>query len=162
MAFEVRTATYVVPNRTMAAYVEGNRKDNRNSCIVLGFWGDMIVSPFFTLGVDTSSEPEKTKLFRIKNKHHMHISQHIAEFNSYASVYQLERLEEYHLNWDKEDKIKTEDTKKEMEALKKKKEMESIKEEEVVEEEMEEMEEGGKEAKQVKEIEKSRGKGGER
>lgn len=65
VAFDIRTNTYVVPNRTMSAYVDGHRKGTYDSCIVLGFWGDIILSPFFTMGIKCDVEPDSTKLFRV-------------------------------------------------------------------------------------------------
>lgn len=143
VAFEIRTASYVYPNRTMSAFVDGHRKRTRDSCIVLGYWGDVIIGPFITTGIDTDSHPEKEKLFRKRNHHYLHISQHVAEFNCYNMCYKLEKLEEYHLNWEEEDEIKKNEAKKNYE---KKQQLEEIKEE------GEDTEEG----KQVKEIEKNR------
>lgn len=35
--------------------------------MVRGYWGDIIVSPYIALGVETDYEPEKTKLFKVAN-----------------------------------------------------------------------------------------------
>ena len=81
------------------------------------------MSPFFTMGISTDVEPEKEKLFRTRNNHNLHISQHVAEFNGYQMIYKLEKLEDYHLKWEEEDKIKmkeTEEERKKQAELKKK------------------------------------------
>ena len=55
-AFETRFSTYIKSNKTMSSYVEGNRKfrdDNHLSgmrCMVRGFWGDIVNSPFLSFG----------------------------------------------------------------------------------------------------------------
>ncbi len=43
------------------------KKITRDSCLVRGYWGDIIVSPFISFGVETDYEPEKTKLFKVTN-----------------------------------------------------------------------------------------------
>jgi len=145
----------------MSAYVDGNRKTTKDSCIVLGFWGDVVLSPFFTLGVKTDSCPEREKLFRVRNKHHIHISQHVAEFNCYNTIYTLEKLENYHLDWDEEDKIKAQETDEEIAKLQAKKEgkLESIKEQ--PEEEDDNLNDTA-EQKEIKKIERDRKVAGDR
>jgi Domain of unknown function (DUF4471) len=103
VGFEIRTNTYVAPNRTMSSFVDGHRKGTYDSCIVLGFWGDVIIGPYFTMGVHCDTEPDKTNLFRKRNEQFLHISQHVAEYNGYAMMYKLEKLQDYHLNWEVED-----------------------------------------------------------
>ena len=55
-AFETRFSTYIKSNRTMSSYIEGNRKfkdDNHlagERCMVRGFWGDIVNSPFLSFG----------------------------------------------------------------------------------------------------------------
>ena len=140
----------------MSGFVDGHRKTNRNSCIVLGYWGDIILSPYMTMGVATDSEPEKTKLFRKRNLQFLHLSQHVAEFNAYSMIYILERMEEYHLDWEGEDQKKKDEAKKRYEEKKaKEKTLEVIEE---VEGGNEEEDEEGKtpETKEVEKIEKAR------
>ena len=84
-------------------------------------------------------------------------------------IYKLEKLEDYHLKWDEEDKIKMKETEEERKKQaelkkKKKKEMDIIEEKPGEEEEEEEKEDkdATKEQKMVKKIEKERGGGSER
>jgi len=71
-AFETRFSTYIKSNRTMSSYIEGNRKfkdDNHlagERCMVRGFWGDIVNSPFLSFGVDCDVEPGQTELFKKK------------------------------------------------------------------------------------------------
>jgi dynein assembly factor 3 len=67
VAFETRFATYIESNRTMGSYLPGKKKLTRESCLVRGYWGDIIVSPYIAMGVETDYEPEKTKLFKVAN-----------------------------------------------------------------------------------------------
>lgn len=86
---------------------------------------------------------------------HLHICQHVAEFNCYSMVYKLEKMEDYHLDWEGEDTKKKEEAKlrhEEEERLKKQKaelEAKAKKEEEQVSEE----------SQQVNEIERQRAGG---
>lgn len=56
MAFEQRFSTYTQPNRTLASYVPGKKKQERTSCVVRGYWGDMMISPYIAMGIDTNSK----------------------------------------------------------------------------------------------------------
>ena len=67
IAFEQRFSTYIESNRTLASYMPGKKKITRESCLVRGYWGDIIVSPYVSFGVETDYEPEKTKLFKVAN-----------------------------------------------------------------------------------------------
>lgn len=51
LAFEQRFSTYTQPNRTLASYVPGKKKQQRTSCVVRGYWGDMIISPYIAMGI---------------------------------------------------------------------------------------------------------------
>lgn len=56
LAFEQRFSTYTEPNRTLASYVSGRKKQERTSCLVRGYWGDMMISPYIAMGTDTNSK----------------------------------------------------------------------------------------------------------
>jgi dynein assembly factor 3 len=51
LAFEQRFSTYCQPNRTLASYAEGKRKESKTTCLVRGYWGDITISPYVALGV---------------------------------------------------------------------------------------------------------------
>mmetsp|Transcript_10524 Transcript_10524/g.20225 ORF Transcript_10524/g.20225 Transcript_10524/m.20225 type:complete len:289 (-) Transcript_10524:11-877(-) len=52
VAFEVRLARYTVANRTLSGYQEGRKKTTRDSCLVRGYWGDIVMSPYWAFGID--------------------------------------------------------------------------------------------------------------
>ena len=56
-------ATYNIPNRTLSSYAKGKKKKSGDSCLVRGYWGDIIVSPFFSFGTEVEVSPEKEKFF---------------------------------------------------------------------------------------------------
>ncbi len=43
------------------------KKTDRTSCLVKGFWGDIMISPHVAFGTETDYEPEKMLLFKIAN-----------------------------------------------------------------------------------------------
>ena len=53
LAFENRFSTYVEPNRTLSSYAPGRKKQEKTSCLVRGYWGDMVTSPYISMGVHT-------------------------------------------------------------------------------------------------------------
>jgi dynein assembly factor 3 len=54
-------ATYNVPNRTLSSYAKGKKKLSGDSCLVRGYWGDIVISPFFAFGAEVDIMPEKEK-----------------------------------------------------------------------------------------------------
>lgn len=67
IAFESRFSSYPTANRTLASYLPGRDKKTKDSLLVRGFWGDVVISPYFAFGVKCDVEPEKTELFRVRN-----------------------------------------------------------------------------------------------
>jgi len=55
-AYEFRLSSVSQPNRTMSSYVEGKKKGSWDSCLVWGFWGDIINSPYIALGIYIEDE----------------------------------------------------------------------------------------------------------
>jgi dynein assembly factor 3 len=55
LAFEQRFSSYTQPNRTLASYIPGRKKVERTSCLVRGYWGDIVVSPYVGMGVESNS-----------------------------------------------------------------------------------------------------------
>jgi len=45
----------------MSSYVEGKKKRTRDSCLVRGFWGDIINSPYIALGIYVENEEDRVK-----------------------------------------------------------------------------------------------------
>lgn len=52
----------------MGSYLPGKRKLTYENVAVRGYWGDIVVSPFLTMGVECDEEPENEKLFKIANR----------------------------------------------------------------------------------------------
>jgi dynein assembly factor 3 len=52
----------------MSSYLPGKKQNTRESCLVRGYWGDILLSPYIAFGVDTDIQPEKERLFKICNK----------------------------------------------------------------------------------------------
>lgn len=121
-AFETRFSTYIIANRTMGAFVRGNRrwKDDHHlggeKCLVRGFWGDIVNSPFWSFGIETDSVPEKEKLLKTTNYQNDYLSMHIAEFNVHNIIQRLEKGTDYHINFEKEAK-KEEPIKKDLQEI---------------------------------------------
>jgi dynein assembly factor 3 len=57
----------------MASYLPAKHKGhkdilkNNTSCMVRGFWGDILVSPYISYGAETTYEPERTWMFKTVN-----------------------------------------------------------------------------------------------
>ncbi len=56
LTFETRLATGSVPNRTMSSFVNGKTKKGRDSCVVRGFWGDIVNSPLISFGQEINNK----------------------------------------------------------------------------------------------------------
>lgn len=65
VAYESGFSSYVCPNRTMSSYIPGKNKKEYTSCMVRGFWGDIVVSPYIGFGIECDYED---LLFKIANK----------------------------------------------------------------------------------------------
>ena len=61
LCFEARMATYNIPNKTLSSYAKGKKKRTGDSCLVRGYLGDIVISPFFAFGAEIDSIPEKDK-----------------------------------------------------------------------------------------------------
>ena len=51
------------------AYVEGTGQ----SCLVRGFWGDIVISPYPTLALEVDSYPENERLLNKRNELYTHV-----------------------------------------------------------------------------------------
>ena len=47
---------------------QAKKKNTAESCLVRGYWGDIIISPYIAFGVECDYKPESEKLFKIANK----------------------------------------------------------------------------------------------
>ncbi len=64
VSFEPRMGNYSIPNKTLASYIPGQKKTNRDNCLVLGYWGDLINSPYIGNGVELDSKIEHEHFYR--------------------------------------------------------------------------------------------------
>jgi len=46
----------------------GRRKQTHESCLVRGYWGDIVVSPYIAFGIWTDIMPDKDLFFKISNR----------------------------------------------------------------------------------------------
>lgn len=75
IAFEFRDTSYTVPNITMGTWVEGRRKGS--SVMARGYWSDIVNSPYVTFGLSA----DNVKLFKVRNKEHVHTACDVTEYN---------------------------------------------------------------------------------
>ncbi|KAH9519196.1 Dynein assembly factor 3, axonemal [Bulinus truncatus] len=91
VAFRIREGTYDVPNITLASAMvfkmEGERYPRR------GYWGDMIVSPYITFGVETHEK----SFYKKQNNQHIKTAEDVSEFNVLSLFYELANKKQYHL-----------------------------------------------------------------
>lgn len=52
VAYETRLSSNMTPNRTLSSFVPGKKKKSGDSILVRGFWGDIVNSPYISLGVE--------------------------------------------------------------------------------------------------------------
>lgn len=89
IAFEPRDGNYDVPNRTLSSGLlikhEGERLAKR------GYWGDMIVSPYISFGIQS----EDKSFFKKTNNMYAKMSWHVAEFNVLSMLHEIINKEKY-------------------------------------------------------------------
>ena len=74
-------ATGTIANRTLASVVEGKTKKGRDSCIVRGFWGDIINSPFLAHGLEVSDPEARMRFFKKVNYQNVYSNTDVSEYN---------------------------------------------------------------------------------
>lgn len=94
LAYEQRFSKYSQPNRTLSSYASGRKKEDRTSCLVRGYWGDIVVSPYVALGV-RCDYPQKDLLFKKANLKYIGHSVEVSEYNMNYWLHMIERGEEY-------------------------------------------------------------------
>ena len=68
-------------NVTLLDYIEGRKKENKDHCEVLGFWGDLVISPFWTFGIGVDTEDEMVKFYKKVNTEYQYSVYDIMEYN---------------------------------------------------------------------------------
>ena len=66
-------------NFTKLDYIEGKKK-NLDLCEILGYWGDISISPFWTYGFYVDNEEEFKKFYKITNQKYYFYNEKFSEF----------------------------------------------------------------------------------
>ena len=140
IAFVMRVNQYKFPNRTLACYIEGKKKQGHDSCMVRGFWGDIVNSPYLSYGLELETREEITYFYANNKIDYLRDSQDVTEYNLVKFLLRMDHDEKY-------DFMKRE---KEKERLRK----ERIKKEEEEQEKKEREEEEKKKKEEEKKKEK--------
>ena len=154
IAFAMRVNQYKFPNRTLACYIEGKKKQNHDSCMVRGFWGDIVNSPYLGYGLELETREEITYFYANNKIDYLRDSQDVTEYNLVKFLLRMDHDEKYDFmkrekekerlrkerikkeEEEQERKEKEEEEKKKKEEEKKKKKLKSIKEEDEEEDEI--------------------------
>jgi len=97
IAFESRLGSYNRPNRTLAAYIDGSKKKDGSACLVRGYWGDIVNSPYWSFGTRTVNVHDKQRLFKKASEQFRHTETDVSEFNVEAWVRECENYKEFNL-----------------------------------------------------------------
>ncbi|CAD8212744.1 unnamed protein product [Paramecium pentaurelia] len=100
VAFESRYASYPTPNRTLAGYLPGKHKQTKDSLLVRGYWGDIVVSPYISFGIYTSVQPENEQLFKVRNTQQVSHAVTVSEFNIQHMIQKFDNGTDYHIHVD--------------------------------------------------------------
>ena len=179
IAFVMRVNQYKFPNRTLACYIEGKKKQGHDSCMVRGFWGDIVNSPYLAYGLELETRDEITYFYANNKIDYLRDSQDVTEYNLVKFLLRMDHDEKYDFmkrekekerlrkerikkeEEEQEKKEKEEEEKKKKEEEKKKKKLKPIEEEEDEEGEIctdhtDELKEKEKKEKEKKEKEKEK------
>jgi len=139
----------------LACYIEGKKKQGHDSCMVRGFWGDIVNSPYLSYGLELETRDEITYFYANNKIDYLRDSQDVTEYNLVKFLLRMDHDEKYDFmkrekekerlrkerikkeEEEQEKKEKEEEEKKKKEEEKNKKKLKSIKEEEEDEEEEE-------------------------
>ena len=95
IAFEMRLNRYKFPNRTLACYIQGRRKDNKGSCMVRGFWGDIVNSPYIGYGLELETRDEIAFFYANNKIQYLRDSQDVTEYNLIKILLRLDHDGKY-------------------------------------------------------------------
>ncbi len=108
IAFEFGDATYSSPNRSMSSYAKGRAKNGKDRGMLKdfqGFWGDILIGPFVSFGVETDSEcVNAKKMFDIINEgtgaeQHRHHTVEVAAYNLIRFMWETEVNQLHVFEW---------------------------------------------------------------
>ena len=148
IAFVMRINQYKFPNRTLACYIEGKKKEGHDSCMVRGFWGDIVNSPYLGYGLELETRDEITYFYANNKIDYLRDSQDVTEYNLVKFLLRMDHNEIYDFmkrekekERQRQERIKKEEEEKEKkekeEEKKKNQKLNSISEEQNEEEEEE-------------------------
>lgn len=69
-------------NVTVLDYYDGVNKTTKLSCKVLGYWGDISIGPFWTLGLTVDKIEDIIEFYQISNDRYYYYGEKIAEIYS--------------------------------------------------------------------------------
>ena len=151
IAFVMRINQYKFPNRTLACYIEGKKKVGHDSCMVRGFWGDIVNSPYIGYGLELETREEVTYFYANNKIDYLRDSQDVTEYNLVKFLLRMDHNEIYDFmkrekekERQRQERIKREEEekeKKEKEEQEKKKKEQNKKLNSITEEQNEEEEE---------------------
>ena len=95
IAFAMRINQYKFPNRTLACYIEGKKKEGRDSCMVRGFWGDIVNSPYLGYGLELETRDEITYFYANNKIDYLRDSQDVTEYNLVKFLLRMDHNEIY-------------------------------------------------------------------
>ena len=152
IAFVMRVNQYKFPNRTLACYIEGKKKQGHDSCMVRGFWGDIVNSPYLSYGLELETRDEITYFYANNKIDYLRDSQDVTEYNLVKFLLRMDHNEQY-------DFMKREKEKERLRKERIKKEEEEQEKKEKEEEEKKKKEEEKKKKKLKPVIEEDEKKG---
>ncbi|CAH1785744.1 unnamed protein product [Owenia fusiformis] len=89
VAFEIREGNYNQPNKTLASGLTLKKDGER--ILRRGYWGDIIVSPYISYGIDC----EEKSFFKTQNKQHVKSAVDVSEYNILSMLYELQHKSRY-------------------------------------------------------------------
>ena len=146
IAFVMRINQYKFPNRTLACYIEGKKKEGRDSCMVRGFWGDIVNSPYLGYGLELETRDEITYFYANNKIDYLRDSQDVTEYNLVKFLLRMDHNEIYDFM-----KREKEKEKQRQERIKKEEEEREKKEKEEEEKKKKEENEKNKKLKPISE-----------
>ena len=127
VAFEMRINRYKFPNRTLSSYIQGRSKESKDSCMVRGFWGDIVNSPYIGYGLELETREEQTYFYANNKINYLRDSQDVTEYNMIKILLRLDHngvydfmKREYEKEKRRKEKIKAQQEQEEQEAKGKK------------------------------------------
>ena len=142
IAFVMRLNQYKFPNRTLANYIEGRSKKTTDSCMVRGFWGDIVNSPYISYGLSLDTRDEITYFYANNKIQYTRDSQDVTEYNLVKFLLRLDHNEKYDfMQREKEKEKEREERRKKEEEERERKENEKKENEKKKNEKLEEIKE---------------------